>query len=408
MIAESKEEGIETRTFKEGDTSFDFTVVRYHHNGGTKIHIISKSKYSTDTTTGYIKEINDKRIIETCSAAKLFYENKSVIFLSIDTYARIFARINRVETQTLNDDKKELPAFVYWKQINIKDDTEIEHQDITMFDANKNEETKSYEFIRESGKHEYAIIENGKICCINEEEDFKGLVVKPINMKQKFLTKALLSNAYDTYVVDARAGSGKTLIALSAAMKLMDAYKGKGSIVFQKIVYVRNSIESVDKGADIGYLAGNDEKFRIYNMALYDSLEYIARKGIKKEMDQEEEKVHVKEKVEKLIEKYNIELLWPGEARGRTLDDAIVILDEWQNSSANTSQLIISRLTSNCKLIIIGSNKQIDNPYLSKYNNGLTFMLNQGKKGHELLSIYSIDMEKSVRGKFAQFADEVF
>lgn len=45
---------------------------------------------------------------------------------------------------------------------------------------------------------------------------------------------------------------------------------------------MRNSIESVDKGAEIGFLSGNEEKFRIYNMALYDTLEFIAKKRTKK------------------------------------------------------------------------------------------------------------------------------
>jgi len=53
--------------------------------------------------------------------------------------------------------------------------------------------------------------------------------------------------------------------------------------LYDKIVYVRSSIESLDKGADVGYLSGNDEKFRIYNMALQDTLEFIAKKQSKKE-----------------------------------------------------------------------------------------------------------------------------
>ncbi len=308
----------------------------------------------------------------------------------------------------MRDDKKDLPEFAYWKSLNIGDDIMLSNVDILSLDPDRVEETRSYEFVRESGKKEYAIIENGKISLIDDEVDFKGLHVKPINIKQKFLAKALLSNAFDTYVVDARAGSGKTLIALSVAMKLMDSYKGNSSTAYQKIVYVRNSIESLDKGADIGYLAGNEEKFRIYNMALYDTLEFIARKGIKKDLSAEDEAKTIKEKVEKLFQKYNIETLWPGEARGRTFDDAILILDEWQNSSCKTSQLIISRPSSTCKLIIIGSNRQIDNMYLNRYNNGLTFMLKKAQKKDAHLSFFSIDMEKSVRGKFAQFADEVF
>ena len=401
MIADSTDIGT--------DESNGFTVVKYQHNGGTEIHIISKDFYDCDINMHHIQESNDKRIVEACVAAGVYYHEYKVIFLSIDVYARTFAKLKRVLTETLHDDKKDLPDFRYWKSIEIDEDVVLENKEIALLDRNRDGETRSYEFVRPSGRKDYAIIGNGLISLINEEEDFKGLAVKPSNIKQKFLAKALLSPYFDTYVVDARAGSGKTLLAISAAMKLMDVYRGNGNTVYQKIVYVRNSVESLDKGEDVGYLAGNDEKFRIYNMPLRDTLEYIARKGIKtKDKTEEEEKALIEEKIEKLITKYNITTLWPGEARGRTLDDAIVILDEWQNASNKTSQLVISRLTSTCKLIVIGSNRQIDNLYLNRYNNGLTFLLKLAQKQNEHLKFFSIDMEKSVRGKYAQFADEVF
>ena len=237
---------------------------------------------------------------------------------------------------------------------------------------------------------------------LNEELDFRGLEVKPINLKQKFFMKALLSDMYDIHVIDARAGSGKTLMAFVAAMRLVS----KGG--YEKIVYVRNSIESVDKGADIGYLSGNDEKFRIYNMALYDTLEFIAKKKMKKRDNTQEPQIAIEKKVADLMTKYNIEKLWPGEARGRTLSNAIVIMDEWQNSSNNTTQLILSRLDNNCKAIIIGSNRQIDNMYLNRFNNGLTSLLKQTKKEQSHISLFAIELDKSVRGKFSHFADEIF
>ncbi len=113
-------------------------------------------------------------------------------------------------------------------------------------------------------------------------------------------------------------------------------------------------------------------------------------------------------KIQELQNKYDIEKLWPGEARGRTLSQAVVILDEWQNSSNNTTQLILSRLDNSCKAIVIGSNRQIDNLYLNRYNNGLTTLLKTTSKPHDDISMYAIELEKSVRGKYAQFAEDIF
>jgi PhoH-like ATPase len=184
-------------------------------------------------------------------------------------------------------------------------------------------------------------------------------------------------------------------------MRLID----KGA--YDKIVYVRNSIESLDKGADVGYLSGNDEKFRIYNMALYDTLEFIAKRVLKKSENKESVE-SVNSKITEMLDHYRIEKLWPGEARGRTLSDAIVILDEWQNSSENTTQLILSRLDDSCMAIVIGSNRQIDNLYLNKYNNGLTSLLKLTSKSHSELSMFAIDLQKAVRGKFAEFSERVY
>jgi PhoH-like ATPase len=224
---------------------------------------------------------------------------------------------------------------------------------------------------------------------------------KACKSKTKVFVKAIIENVYNLLVIDAKAGSGKTLMSFVAAMRLID----KG--MYDKIVYVRNSIESIDKGAEVGFLSGNDEKFRIYNMALADTMEFIAKKQIKKGTNAENVE-SIRSKTEELIAKYSITTLWPGEARGRTLSSAIVIMDEWQNSSEKTTQLILSRLDESCMAIVIGSNRQIDNLYLNKYNNGLTTLLKQTKQNHPELNMFAIELEKAVRGKFAQFSERIF
>ncbi len=83
-------------------------------------------------------------------------------------------------------------------------------------------------------------------------------------------------------------------------------------------------------------------------------------------------------------------------------------MDEWQNSSEKTSQLILSRLDESCMAIVIGSNRQIDNLYLNKYNNGLTSLLKQTSKKHEEINMFAIELDKAVRGKFAEFTERIF
>jgi PhoH-like ATPase len=142
-------------------------------------------------------------------------------------------------------------------------------------------------------------------------------------------------------------------------------------------------------------------------MALSDTLEFIAKKDLKKS-ENRENKEAIESKIAELTNRYCIETLWPGEARGRTLNSAIVIMDEWQNSSEKTTQLILSRLDETCMAIVIGSNRQIDNMYLNKYNNGLTSLLKQTNFKHIELKMFAIELEKAVRGKFAEFTERIF
>lgn len=379
-------------------------VVKMRYNHSASIHLFSKNTYESDIDSTHIAESNDKRIVEVAEAAQKYYKGHKIIFLSLDIYARMFGLFSGVKVETLNEDRDDIPDFSFFKSIPCESNlfNSMHYQDIKQFDQKYQTGNFNYEFVSSDGNRQYGIINRaGKIDVINEKEDFKGLSVKPMNMKQKFLLKAMLSNHYDVTVVDAKAGSGKTLLAFAVAMRLID----RG--FYEKIVYVRNSIESVDKGADVGFLSGNDEKFRVYNMALYDTLEFIAKTRLKKR-DSVSMREALESKVEEMINKYDIEKLWPGEARGRTLSNAIVILDEWQNSSNNTTQLILSRLDSSCKAIIIGSNRQIDNLYLNRNNNGLTTLLKETRKEHEEISMYAVELDRAVRGKFAQFAEDIF
>lgn len=429
MISDS----IEEKSFYKNDKKNpenNFSIVKLlcrfplenNNKKNIKIHIISKDNYKVNKVLFDKEEINDKRIIEIAELAKKYYIGNKIIFLSLDIYARLFSKLKNISTETLNKNKNEenKNQLELLKTIFLEDKNEfdnLDNKDIIDIDKEYKKENFSYEFKLKSNDTfiKYAIISNEKIRLI-KEEDFEKMPVKPKNIEQKLYTKALLDPFFDLYVIDALAGSGKTLMSLTGAMKLID--NNKSNCVFNKIIYVRNSIESIDKGADIGYLAGNEEKLRIYNMSLYDNLNYIAQNNVLRKIKKNKEKIEEKEnlnllienEIEFLIQKYNITKIWVGELRGRTLTNAIVIFDEWQNSSNKTTQLALSRLDETCKGIFIGSNKQIDNMYLNKYDNGLTSMLNLSTKifkKEENLNFFGIKMEKSVRGKFAIFADNV-
>lgn len=386
---------------KEVDYKSGFKVVKLF-NEEMSLHIISKDKYESEIEQTHLSESNDKRIIEVAAIAQEYYKGFQIVFLSLDVYARTFALFKGIKAETLHDDKSTVPKFEFIKYLEVDSSlfNSLDKADIRKFDEEYSNENFCYAFESADGNSQYAVIINERINIL-DEADFKSLQVRPVNLKQKLFMKAILSDMFELLVIDAKAGSGKTLMSVVSAMRLIDLGH------YDKIVYVRNSIESLDRGADVGYLAGNEEKFRIYNMALNDTLEFIAKKHLKKS-ENRENKESIESKISELTSKYCIETLWPGEARGRTLSSAIVIMDEWQNSSEKTTQLILSRLDESCMAIVIGSNRQIDNLYLNKYNNGLTTLLKQTREKHPEISMFAIELEKAVRGKFAEFTERIF
>lgn len=290
MLASSKVSGVDSKN--------GCRIVKMKHED-VNIHLFAKVKYDSDIDTSHLDESNDKRIVEVANAAQEYYKGHKIIFLSLDVYARMFGLLANVKVESLREDRSDVPKFEFIKTLELDSSyfNSINNKDIREYDEEYKHGNYSYEFISKDGNSLYAVISpSGHINVVNENEDFKGLEVKPINLKQKFFIKSILSNIYDIHIVDAKAGSGKTLMAFTAAMRLID----KGN--YEKIVYVRNSIESVDKGADVGYLAGNDEKFRIYNMALFDTLEFIAKKRLRKK-ENADLQMAIESKIEELMSK---------------------------------------------------------------------------------------------------------
>ncbi|QOG13265.1 DUF2075 domain-containing protein [Arcobacter sp. FWKO B] len=372
------------------------------------IDIISKEHYSCDAKNVAPNIYNDRKILELSEFSKQYYP-KDVVFLSLDVMARIRAISLDIEAISLlgNDTSEFELEFIKNIEIDFEKLEFLNNSSIYDFD----EEYKPYNFcycfkIKYSDQMVLATISNEKIIVLDEDE-LRDQVIVPLNKEQLFFSQALVSHYYNVLIVEALAGSGKTLLALSTALKMVKKKE------FQKIIYIRNSIESLDKGEDVGYLPGLEEKFRIYNHPLMDSLNYIVRSEHKKKKSakpfyEELEESEITTRVDLMIKAYGIETMWVGEMRGRTLSNAFIIVDEAQNMSNKTMQMVLSRVDNSCKVVVLGSNMQIDNMYVNKYTNALTTLLKSTKKKQELVNIFAIKLKKVLRGTITQWAEGIF
>ncbi len=375
----------------------------------TVIDVISKEQYDVKSNNMALNIFNDRKIIELALFCEKYY-SKDAEFLSLDIMARIRAISVGLKAKSLEGSKEEFDyEFVKDIQIEFDDLETLNNQDITNYDTNYKYHNYSYCFnVKNSDQVVLATIEHEKIRILDEME-IRSQIITPLNKEQLFFSNAINEPYFNILVVDAKAGSGKTLLGLSGAIKLVRKKQ------YQKIIYIRNSIESLDKGEDVGYLPGLEEKFQIYNHPLMDSLNYMVRSENKrkytykdklqyKELDEKE----VETRIENMIENYGIETMWVGEMRGRTLSNSFIIIDEAQNMSNKTMQMVLSRIDNSCKVIILGSNKQIDNFYVNKYTNSLTTILKSTKEKSELVNIFAIKLKKVLRGPITAWAEDIF
>lgn len=173
-----------------------------------------------------------------------------------------------------------------------------------------------------------------------------------------FAGKPIYSKTYNQYkmcklikdniitFVSGQAGTGKTFLAVLMAVKALKS----GDV--NKIILSRPAVEA---GESLGYLPGDfKDKIDPYLMPLYDFLELIV--GAKQ--------------IQNYLDKNIIEILPLAYMRGRSFNNAYIILDEAQNTTAKQMLMFLSRLGSDSKMIITGDISQIDIKE-SKENNGL-------------------------------------
>lgn len=163
-----------------------------------------------------------------------------------------------------------------------------------------------------------------------------GKLIKAQTANQRKLVD--LSNKNDMVFAIGPAGTGKTYTGVALAVKALKEKQVK------RIILTRPAVEA---GENLGFLPGDlKEKLDPYMQPLYDALRDMIPH----------------EKLEVLIEKQVIQIAPLAFMRGRTLDNAYVILDEGQNTTHAQMKMFLTRMGKNAKFLITGDPGQIDLP----------------------------------------------
>lgn len=243
----------------------------------------------------------------------------------------------------------------------------------------------------------YYILKNGNSSLLACYDPVKGVVRKvdkpnifgiyPKNAEQAFAVDALLNPDIQLVAISGKAGTGKTLLALAAALQQNKSYE---------FIYLARPIVALSN-KDLGYLPGDtNEKVDPYMQPLYDNLGFIKRRF----------NIHSAETriIEDLQTDQKLLISALAFIRGRSLSDVFFIVDEAQNLTPHEIKTIITRAGEGTKMVFTGDIEQIDSPYLDKKSNGLSHLFDK-MQGQDIFA--HVHLEKGERSRLADLASDL-
>ncbi|MBW9153185.1 PhoH family protein [Clostridium estertheticum] len=385
-------------------------------NGGT-IRIELNNNDPSCLPNGFDFTKNDTKILAITKNIKESNKEISTILVTKDLYMAIKSDALGIVTQDYKNDKitaNELYKGYRKMILTSKKMDEIKEGGIAM-PSNFDFTLYPNEFldITSSDDSEYGLIGkfNGKAIVPLKYVDEFAFGLKPINKEQKMAFELLMDPKIQFVTISGGAGSGKTIMSTAVALK-----KVIEEGAFRRVIFVKPVIPA---GDDIGFLPGTEEeKLKPWMGSFYDAIENLMDAKEKTKNDKNKEKkskkideheikktaVNVDNFIEKFRQSGQIETKTFVYMRGRTLSDALVIVDESQQTTPHLAKLMLTRAGFGSKFVFIGdpSDNQIDNILVDEKSNGLVYTIEKMKPfditGHVTLE----HVERSPLSKLAE------
>ncbi len=185
--------------------------------------------------------------------------------------------------------------------------------------------------------------------------------LRPRNKEQRFALELLLDPDIAVVALDGRAGTGKTILAIAAALEqVVEHQRYERVAVYRPLVPVGR--------ADVGFLPGGlEEKLDPWMSAIHDAIVALTDRNSSHD---------ARRLIEELTARGQLSLESVTFLRGRSLQRQIVVIDEAQNLEPTTLRTILTRIGDGTKVVFTGDTSQIDAPYLGETNNALAVLTN--------------------------------
>ena len=370
-------------------------------NGGIQLGeglgklIIATGKPFTDAMKQSFREdIPDHRILAVAEFIKKDNPTRYTILVSKDINLRMKAKSLGIMSEDYQNDKIKDP------QLFERSICEIENYKDLLIERLYNEGSYAVseaEMTEKPVPNEYFILKGNKSSVLARfDSGSKRIVrvekrgaygIKPRNAEQTFSLNSLLNPDVKLVSLTGKAGTGKTLLALAAALEQNKQY--------EQILLARPIVALSNR--DLGYLPGDaTEKISPYMQPLFDNLSVIKHAFNPRSQEYQ--------KIEELLKDERLIITPLAYIRGRSLSNAFFIVDEAQNLTPHEIKTIITRAGEGTKMVFTGDMQQIDSPYLDMKSNGLAYMTDK-MRSQELFS--HVNLVKGERSYLAELASDL-
>jgi PhoH-like ATPase len=359
-----------------------------------KIFVATGKPYPEVMVDSFAEKSADHRILAIALHVKKEFPRRSVVLITKDINLRMKAKSLGLLSEDYESDKvKNLDIL----DTGVKIYEDFDPTIIAGLYERKGIPIAEIQFNDELPANQYFVLRNGNQSVLAYFDPFNEMIlrvekhgafgIEPRNAEQTFSLHALLNPEIKLVALTGKAGTGKTLLALAAALQQYRLYNHV--LLARPIVPLANR--------DLGFLPGDvNEKIGPYMQPLFDNLGVIKSRF----SPQGKENTLIDEmlRTEKLV-------ITPlAYIRGRSLSDSFFIVDEAQNLTPHEVKTIITRAGEGTKLIFTGDVQQIDSPYLDMHSNGLAYLTDK-MKGQDLFA--HVNLIKGERSYLAELASDL-
>ncbi|QEG22297.1 PhoH family protein [Mariniblastus fucicola] len=359
------------------------------------LRIVLTPHIDSHIESAFISDVPDHRILNTAYLLQQEHPQQKVVLVSKDINLRMKAKSVGLVAEDYEADKIRDFEGLYTGKRLIEGITTEEIE--PFFDGIGLVEKDLVKSVEAPIANENFILRNGSKSALatylSDERSYRRVNkvsaygIQPRNAEQTFALRALLDPNLNLVTVTGKAGTGKTLLALAAALETKPKYRQ--IMLARPIVPLSNQ--------DLGFLPGDIQaKLDPYMQPLFDNLNVIRHQFGRNEQNAT--------RIEEMLEEEQLVITPLSYIRGRSLQKMFFIIDEAQNLTPHEVKTIITRAGEGTKIVLTGDLNQIDQPYLDSMSNGLSHLINR-MTGQ---SIYAhVTLEKGERSPLADLASEL-